>query len=219
MRRANSTQLPNLRVNLVHLRSLKICLIAITLTACQSNPTKFKLKDELHFVSESSDHKCQQLVIGKNQLGWVNNATSTNLGVVAQPCVTDQSSDLAKSGGDLALGIGDRLGYVQNWTLFPWNHGPAKQLQIADLSGFSSPSFCGDYVAFWAIADQAGQSLVMRISSLATGKTEREIIAQSVMIATDDAGYLAYPKWGTSCLSVIFLDPKSAKETVLTIAH
>ena len=219
MRRANSTQLPNLRVNLVHLRSLKICLIAIALAACQSNPTKFKLEGELHFVSESSDHKCQQLLIGKNQLGWVNNATSTNLGVVARTCVIDQSSDWALKGGALSLGTGDRLGNVDAWTLFPWNNGPAKQLQIADLSGFSSPSFCGDYAAFWAIADQAGQSLVMRISSLATGKTEREIIAQSVMIATDDAGYLAYPKWGTSCLSVSFLDPKSALETVLTTAH
>ena len=203
----------------MHLRLLKICLIAISLAACQSNPTKFKLEGELAYVNEIGEHKCQQLWIGKNNLGWVHDATSTNLGVVAQACLTDQASDWALQGGASSLGVDERLGYVGDWTLFPWSIGPAKQLQIADLSGFSSPSFCGDYVAFWAFADQAGQALVMRITSLESGNTEREIITQSVMIATDHDGYLVRPKWRTSCSSVSFLEPKSVKETVLTIAH
>ncbi len=201
-----------------------IGLLTMMCVACQSNPKKLTLSGERWFVSESSDHRCQQLQIGANNLGWVHNATSTNLGVVAQKCLTDASSDLALHGG-ATLKAQEQLGYLDDWALFPWHGGPAMPLQIPGLTAFSSPAFCGKYVAFWAFANRSDQALgmsptlIMKISQIVNGKTKIEMASQRAMIATDDSGYLAIPKWNAACSRASFKDPKSQIETVLTIAR
>jgi hypothetical protein len=96
------------------------------------------------------------------------------------------------------------------------NNGPAKAVRIPDLSGFSSPAFCGDFVAFWGNI-KADKLLSMRISRIETGATVREQSAESTIIATDDSGYLAPPVWRASCAIARFLMPESGGETDLSI--
>jgi hypothetical protein len=156
---------------LVFRGALIACLMG--LAACHTvwPAGKFNLSGSREFVNEMSGHACQILHIGTRNFGWVDNAKASNVGVIAQTCDVDVSSQWALDGGALALGSHQQLGYLGDWKIFPWHGTQVSPLLLKGLSGFSSPAFCGDFVAYWDTSDTLANKPIMRVSLLATGVT------------------------------------------------
>jgi hypothetical protein len=197
-------------------RALIACLLGMVGCHHVARPQgQFTLFGRREFVSESSEHVCQMLRIGGRNFGWVNSAFATNVGVIAQTCDADVSSQWALDGGALTLGSDQALGYLGDWTVFPLRGAPVRPLALTGLSGFSSPAFCGDFVAYWDVSGGDDHKPIMRVSLLATGAAVHAQSSQHDIIGTDYAQFYATPRWQNACATARFVDPVDGEETII----
>ena len=172
-------------------------------------PEGFRLSDP-HTVRTNvkGDMPCYLLHIGEHPLGGIASAMSAGSGLVFEKCeyVECQSEEAAyceyKNAGRECL-----HGWVRGWFVATRNDRTIRELE--GLGFFSNPVPCGSRVAYWVLNDQPGNDEYHAyVADISSGSVLAKQLVGKARIGTDNAYFLAVPRWRPDCSEVVFHDKR-----------
>lgn len=161
-------------------------------------PAEFALGESARFINDMHPTECSSLLARGEHVAWVWRHYSSGGHVFFFAC--EQSAE----DSSFPLERGEYSGHASDDLSETESYGNAVSVARVDAPGWSlvaNPSFCGSYMAYWSLEDDA------TFASLFDLQNHQRLLRQRVVAdqpATDFPGHFPPPEWSPDGSSVTF---------------
>lgn len=186
---------------------LTLLLFSLATATSADSRIAHELGDPVMFRNDISGTMCRPLIVEPGSQIWVAYFQALNVRLVFRKCEMEAGAELWFDDG---INMRSIRGYP-SWDWYQLREGDEYPSQIAAplLNGSSNPSFCGNYMAYWASGPD--QEKLAMLHDLGRRELIDEVSVGKVIIASDFL-MLKRPVWDEQCVSVRYADERFLKD-------